>query len=243
MLWTLQTLDYLNSTWGHCLSFDPLALSPEACAQFADAIHRAGAPFPNVIGFADGKFQRCARPSTDALQHEVYNGHKHLHGLKYHALVIPNGLMLDLHGPDVGLRNDRRLWTESGLEPKLQRLPFQGQLPYVVYADLGYNPSDRLWLPFVGPALTEEMQIVNRCMSQVRVTVEWYFAIVGNHFSALDFYRTQRLLQSPIGLMYRVSVLFTNLHNCLYPNQISQRFGLSSPSIEEYLNGVRYSRE
>ena len=144
-----------------------------------------------------------------------------------------------LFGPEVGLRNDRRLWVDSGLDEKLGQLPWQGDLPYVVYADLGYSLSERLWVPFTGARVTPEMTAANLAMSRVRVSIEWLFGIFGNHFSFIDFFRTQRILQSPVGLVYRVAVLLTNLHNCMYPNQIAQRFNLAPPSAREYLRGAR----
>jgi len=61
-------------------------------------------------------------------------------------------------------------------------------------------------------------------MSRVRIVVEWCFKEVLQLFSALDFTRTQRLLVSPIGLQYSVSVLLYNAHVCLHNPQIPQYF-------------------
>ena len=43
------------------------------CDEWADAIHNAGAPAPRCIGFIDGTFRPCARPSRD--QRQLYSGY------------------------------------------------------------------------------------------------------------------------------------------------------------------------
>jgi len=44
-----------------------------------------------------------------------------------------------------------------------------------------------------------------------------------------------QLFLSPIGTFYLLGVLLTNIHCCLNGNQISSKFRLPSPSLEEYL--------
>ena len=46
----------------------------------------------------------------------------------------------------------------------------------------------------------------------------------------------QKFLLSPVGVQYRVATLLSNWHSCLNGgNQIAQYFGLTTPTLEEYL--------
>ncbi|CAN0467460.1 unnamed protein product, partial [Laminaria digitata] len=49
----------------------------------------------------------------------------------------------------------------------------------------------------------------------------------------------QKYLLSPVAVQYRVATLLYNIHSCLNgTNQISQFFGVSPPSLKEYLGVV-----
>ena len=45
-----------------------------------------------------------ARPQEN--QRVMYNGHKRIHSIKFQSVVIPNGLIANLHGPFEGKRHD-----------------------------------------------------------------------------------------------------------------------------------------
>lgn len=46
----------------------------------------------------------------------------------------------------------------------------------------------------------------------------------------------QKVFLSVIGLKYRVAVILTNAHVCLYGSQVSSYFEYEPPSLENYLN-------
>jgi hypothetical protein len=59
----------------------------------------------------------------------------------------------------------------------------------------------------------------------------------------LEIYRengAMRVFLVPTSKMYLTGAFLCNVHNCLYPNHISQYFDLEPPSLEEYvqLSGV-----
>ena len=43
---------------------------------------------------------------------------------------------------------------------------------------------------------------------------------------------------SPTRLEYAIAVLLTNCYNCVYLSQVSKRFELDSPTVEEYLQNI-----
>ena len=68
-----------------------------------NSVHEKGAPLRNCFGFIDGTVRPICKPGTN--QRIVYNGHKKVHSLKFQSVVIPNGMIANLHGP-VGKRTD-----------------------------------------------------------------------------------------------------------------------------------------
>ena len=54
------------------------------------------------------------------MQRVVYNGHKCVHALKFHAIAVPNGLIANLYGPVEGCRHDAGMLKDSGLLNSLQ---------------------------------------------------------------------------------------------------------------------------
>jgi hypothetical protein len=72
-------------------------------------------------------------------------------------------------------------------------------------------------------------------MSRVRVSVEWCFGKVVTIFPFVDFKKSLKVYLQPIGKIYRVAVLFTNMHTCLYGSVTMEFFGLEPPALEVYL--------
>ena len=72
-------------------------LGPVALQVYADTIHQKGAPLQNCFGFIDGTVRPIARLGTN--QRVMYNGHKHVHSLKFQAIATPNVLIAHLYGP------------------------------------------------------------------------------------------------------------------------------------------------
>ena len=106
-------------------------------AEWADAIHNAGAPAPRCVGFIDGTFRPCARPVEG--QRQVYSGYKKLHGIKFQTVVAANGLIVDMFGPVVGRRGDGHLLAASGFLARMAQLVASEGRPFYVYGDPAYG--------------------------------------------------------------------------------------------------------
>lgn len=122
---------------------------------------------------------------------------------------------------------------------KLTELNSPSGHPYCLYGDPAYGISNYLISPFSaassGP-LTAGMMDFNKRMSHCRVTVEWGFKEMTGKFAFVNLKPQQKFLMSPIAKQYRVATLLSNWHSCLNGgNEISQFFGVSPPTLEEYL--------
>jgi hypothetical protein len=88
-------------------------------------------------------------------QNVTYNGYYRGHGLKYQAIIAPNGLLLDLAPAVTGRHHDGYAWTVSEVENKVRLVPPHpvSGLPYYVYGDPAYSTTDVLitgvWSPYL----------------------------------------------------------------------------------------------
>ena len=76
--------------------------------------------------------------------------------------------------------------------------------------------------------------ILNKSMSQVRISVEWIFGDIANYFKFLDFKKNLKVQLSAVGKMYIVCVLLQNARSCLYGSVTSDYFGLPPPTLRNY---------
>ena len=102
--------------------------------------------YNDVIGFVDGKLHRIARPMQRAehtaigvvTQRTVYSGYKKVHAVKFQAVVVPNGLIVQLCGGFRGRVADATMMRRSGLNEMLQGLSDAANQPCHVYGDAAY---------------------------------------------------------------------------------------------------------
>ncbi|TFY53417.1 hypothetical protein EVG20_g10124 [Dentipellis fragilis] len=218
---------YIDERWWHLLEFDHAhLLSPENLVAYASAIHHAGAPL-------EGKWQR-----------QAYSGYKHYHALKFQAIMLPNGLFGHLFGPYESCHHDPFLLSESQIVDKCAEYATRPgtndhtpaeQRFLQIFGDPAYGVSHQVVCPFGSENRTEEQTEWNATMLNVRIEVEHGFGLVLNTWPFLNSFWKMRVYGSPVGAYYRVGVLFTNILNCLRPNQVSQRFDLEPPLLKEYL--------
>jgi hypothetical protein len=107
---------------------------------------------------------------------------------------------------------------------------------YCLYGDPGYSTSTRLMAPFKGALLDRHQLEFNARMSAVRVSVEWTFGNIVALWAFLDFKKNLKVGLSPVGTLYKLGVLLTNCHTCIYGgNIVSAKFNLPPPTLRAYL--------
>ena len=142
-----------------------------------------------------------------------------------------------MYGPIPGRRHDAYMLSViSGLQSKLATITKPDRSPYVVYGDPAYGISRTILSPYRGNHLTPQQVDFNKAMSRLRVSVEWTFGKVTTYFSYLDFKRSNKVLQQPIGKFYLVAAILTNCHTCLYESLTSTFFNVQPPYLENYLS-------
>jgi hypothetical protein len=210
--------------------------------RFADAIAAATdhVGYDNVVAFIDGTLRPTVRPTHN--QDLLFNGHHWMHGYVYQAMTAPNGLILDLTPPAPGRRHDGFVLRKSRLLSRFQNACVAAGYAvgeYLMYADAGYHTSNNLVAAYKAPPggeLDDAHTHLNFVMSAVRVAVEWSFGRVVAQWAAFKLKEKQVPGLMPVGRMYAVAVILTNAHCCLHGNQISEKFNMVPPSLEEYFN-------
>ena len=244
-----EVIAFLDDRWGHLLQFDSnYLLSSGNLKRYARAIFNSGSPMQHIWGFIDCTVRPMCHPSHHQCQ--AYNSHKHFHGLKFQAIMLPNGPFGHLYGPIKGRHNNAFALEESGLMDECAlhaKLPGGGGRDKVInevntsdkfhylqlIGDPAYGLNKHIISPYLKPGWTNNKQIWNTQMSKVRIEVEHGFALVVNNWKFLQAKWKLRVFQSPIGRYYRVAVLLTNALACIQPNQVAQFFNCSPPSLED----------
>ena len=88
--------------------------------------------------------------------------------------------------------HDAGMLAESGFLHDLNMYAFSPVgVPLCIYGDPAYPLRIHLQAPFRNTArLTQQMELFNKSMSKVRMSVEWIFGDVINDFKFLDFKKT-----------------------------------------------------
>ncbi len=107
---------------------------------------------------------------------------------------------------------------------------------FFIYGDPAYAPSRFVHAPFPNATATPFERLHNTIMSTARIAVEQAIGSVTAIFPAMDFQRMERMGLEAIGKKYLVAVIFRNLHTVIQGrNQISDYFGCSPPTMDEWL--------
>ena len=141
-----------------------------------------------------------ARPQEN--QRVMCNGHKRIHSINF-SVVIPNGLIANLHGPF-----DGTMLQQTDILNELRRVAFHNGHPLCLYGDPAYPLGVHLQAPFKNIQLTPQMVLYNAAMSEVRVAVEWLFGNITNYFKFIDFKSQLQINLSSVGKFNIVCALW-----------------------------------
>lgn len=228
---TMVSLLYRN--WAQLLDFHRSRFDVAHLRRYQAIIRRTGCPLERCVGFIDGTLRPTSRPGED--QRVVYNGHKRVHGLKFQAVVTPDGIVSHLAGPHCGNKHDSSILRETGLLAKLDTSLRDQDGPFLLYGDGGYPLVPQLLCPYKGATVTRDQKLFNTRLSKVRIAVEMSFGKVIQYFAFLDYKKNLKILLQPVAKYYMVATILTNCHTCLYESAVTALFASNPPLLEEYL--------
>lgn len=134
-----------------------------------------------------------------------------------------------------GRKHDSAMLADSGLLQDLEQHAFSTtREPMALYGDPAYPLRVHLQVPYRGVGITPQMELYNKAMSSVRMSVEWLFGDVVNYFKFLDFKKNLKISISVDGKMYIVAAILRNALTCMYGNLTSKYFALDPPTFHDY---------
>jgi len=219
---THEVISHINRVWGHLLDFNVNGIfAPLALARYTNALHAHGAPTCTIIGFIDCTIVQTCHPSVS--EKLVYTGYKKFHGMKFQAIMVPNGMISHLDGPYRAPQNDASILSESGLlghmhTHAIQPGSVEGDPPeqryFQLYGDSAYAMSGVLVSPHVQVGvLTAAEQAWNMAMGEVHISAEHAFRIVLQEWLFLCCSWKHHILGTACGLLL-----------CCCPHQCAQCF-------------------
>ena len=143
-------------------------------------------PTHSVVGFLDCTIHLTCQPSVSETL--LYTGYKKCHGMKFQAIVVPDGMITHLAGPYRAPQNNAGVLVESCLlelmrEHAIQPGSAEGdpleRRHFQLYSDSAYAVNAILVSPhtWVG-ALTVAEHAWNTGMGEVCISIEHVFGIV-----------------------------------------------------------------
>ena len=205
----------------------------ERLPYYAERIYAKCGLLDNLWGFIDGTLRKTCRPTY--FQRHAYSGHKRCHGLKFQTVVTPDGLIACLWGPMNGNRHDSHMLRESNLLDQLIDLNPVGGVVYALYGDPAYPQSQYIFGGFHNAGANNDRALWNTHMSKVREVVEWGYAQIVSNWTYLDFNKSMKIFEVPVGKYYIIGAFLSNLRNTFYSNQINSYFDCNKLTIDEYL--------
>lgn len=235
------TLHWIIMHWERLLIWDPGRLTHAKLQEMALCCFRKGRLCMNVFGFIDGTCRNICRPSVG--QEAVYIGRKKHHTLNYQGIVGADGILLHLSTAFDGTVNDIEMFRQTGIAELLHQYAYDTRgYPLAIYGDSAYMLGPHIITKYDDlPGMPAHEVHFNTVMNAQRTSIEWAFGKVVTQFSAVDFSRTQRLLNSPVEYHYRVAALLANLHTCCYGSQTSAFFQCLPPTIQQYMSPAMFN--
>jgi hypothetical protein len=222
----------------------PPILSVADLNKFTAAVQRVSG-LDVCFGFLDATVRPICRPSIG--QKECYTGKDRLHAIKFQICSTPDGMIQHLDGPWPGRRHDHHMVNSAPLSTGTPALtswilshpPTLHGTNHIVYADAGYYTQPGIESPWPDADFNEEHAIFNDMMKSSRIAVEWEFGHILEHWAALHYRPSQKLLTGGIGQQYIVAAFLTNLYNCVHPSKSSIYFKVAPPDIHTYLRRLQ----
>jgi hypothetical protein len=230
---------HLATHFRELLEWRPILDNYYKLKRYARAIERLGGGY-GIWGFIDGTFQAFCRPRK--LQRKYYSGHTCDFGLKYQAIVTPDGIVSSLFGPYPGPWNDWSMLQDSKIQQRIRDV-MGGHRRLYLYGDSAYSFSYGIWAPFQHPAgrryLNPQHKRFNKRLASVRIAVEQAFGLTQNLWTRGAFPEGLQSGSSPVAAYFITAILLTNCYTWMRGSQNSRRFQCTPPTVEQYLRHRR----
>ena len=129
----------------------------------------------------------------------------------------------DFFGPVPGRRGDGYLLRRSQFMARMREFSRLAGRHYYVYGDPAYPLCKWIMRGFKG-VMTLDQQAFTTAMSSVRESVEWGFSLIVRDWAFVDYEKNLKLHKQPIGKLYFVAAILTNIKTCTMAAEHEPRF-------------------
>ena len=110
-----------------------------------------------------------------------------------------------------GRRHDSAMLADSGLLDDLEQHAFSiTREPMALYDDPACPLRVHLQVPYRGAGIKPQMELHNKAMSSVRMSIKWLFGDIVNYFKFLDFKKNLKISLNAVGKVYIVAAILRN---------------------------------
>ncbi len=186
--------------------------------------------FQSISTILDGTRVNIRRPKNKIHQKLLYSEYTKSHNFIVLGLMAPNGFCVAASDPIIGSTNDADASKEVNLVHYLKDI-----LNSTCLCDGRFKyESSMISLrnTLCEAQIITEAQL--KALRGIRVSVENGFANLKNGFP----YFTEgnlKLAENAPTLVIKATILLSNIKTCLRGNNVSKQFGLTPPSLDEYL--------
>lgn len=188
----------------------------------------------SIVGFIDNTISAICRPGggpappggpgapryDPQLQQAFYTRYKKLHGVKFQAIVLPNGMFLHVHGAMEARHHDIENLRSSMILQNLFDLQNGQAAKYTIHGDGAYNIAHRM---ITGGGVA------------CRVSCEWDFGEFKQLFATIDYQKMLRLRENHVASIIFASMWLFNAHVAMNGNEVSRYFNDNPPELEDWM--------
>lgn len=154
----------------------------------------------------------------------------------YLKISTPDGLIIYLHGSEVGRRSDINVYRQRRLGKSLRDTLVLDEEQYYIFGDAAFVLRPRLRVVFKRVFATGDEMNFNPAMNSAYATVEWVYKDTKQQFTTMNYRRILMDRKALISPTSTKSVLLWSVKVCLHGwGKLGELFPCNSPSIREYL--------
>ena len=175
------------------------------------------------------------------IERAFYNGWKSNNGLKHQTVDIAHGFTVDMCGPASLRRNDLVLLRDSAINDRISLLQEKAPEQFIIFGDTAYKRRSHI-TSYVIQNNDQDLQAFfvswNRCMKEVRISIEWNYGCTVSLFKYLVTNQKLKVFESStVSRIYTVATILRNCHIALYGCQSTNYYDISIPTdmLERYI--------
>lgn len=166
------------------------------------------------------------------VQESFYSGWARVHGIKKQGMGMANGMAFNVSKGYSARRHDMHLPADTDMNGKLEVAT-----NFMCFGDSAYPHMSRI----TSRNNVDEFVEINKGLNGCRISIEWMFRDIATYWKLVAKSDILKLLGGFVRCdnLIDLCFIYSNAHNCMNGNEISQWFELSPPTFQVYTSQGR----